>query len=578
MTRGGRDGAAAAALALGAVSAALLAVRLHAAGAIGFADSEALYACYALHPQPAYLDHPGLVSLLARLIAQESLLTPLAAHRVTAVLATLVPWTMVLAARLAGAGWTASCVAGLALVAAPEISFGLFALTPDLPLAFAWIGALGLAAAGLRARPSSVRAAASLLFAGTLAGVACAAKVSGILLFVALAVTYASRPAREHARSVWPWAGLLAGALVVAPIALYEAAQGFPLLRHRLVDTQADAGPSLRNLGALAGGQLVYVSPLLLAAAALVALDLVRARRSGDPVTRLLLVAWAVPGAALVLLCLWSRVAEPHWLAPALLALPMHAALRQDAPPVSRRLTWLAVASGLALSGVAHAWVLVPAAARLRPESADAALDIANELVGWPEAALAVREVVDEARSDDPHADGTSAAEPRRGQPLDVAVVGPFYTVCAQLEARLAREVAVGCDDPIRDDFDGWLPRATWRSAKSVIFVTDNRFNVDVEARFPRRYVVHSWTVPVARADRVVRTFRISLLVPRAVTLGRPPTRAPSRAAPRRESRRDPPLPPGWASSGASLRRRSSSRRRTDTSSAPRATGSCGPR
>ena len=27
----------------------------------GFGDSEALYACYALHPQPAYLDHPALI-------------------------------------------------------------------------------------------------------------------------------------------------------------------------------------------------------------------------------------------------------------------------------------------------------------------------------------------------------------------------------------------------------------------------------------------------------------------------------------------------------------------------------------
>src|SRR6185503_15989138 len=48
------------------VSVVLLAVRLAAARVVGFGDSEALYACYALHPQPAYLDHPGLVGLFAR--------------------------------------------------------------------------------------------------------------------------------------------------------------------------------------------------------------------------------------------------------------------------------------------------------------------------------------------------------------------------------------------------------------------------------------------------------------------------------------------------------------------------------
>ena len=35
---------------------------------IGFGDSEALYACYAMHPQPAYLDHPGLIGVIMQII------------------------------------------------------------------------------------------------------------------------------------------------------------------------------------------------------------------------------------------------------------------------------------------------------------------------------------------------------------------------------------------------------------------------------------------------------------------------------------------------------------------------------
>ncbi len=497
------------ALALGIVSIALLAVRLYASGHIGFGDSEALYACYALHPQPAYLDHPGLIGLVARAIAGGTSLTPGAAHHVTALLATLLPWLVVLAARLAGAAWRGGLVAGLAVAAAPEVSVGLFAMTPDLPLAFAWVGALGLAAAGLRAPASSGRAAAALLFAGTLAGVACAAKVSGVLLAITLVAAYLTRPARAHARTPWPWAGLILGALVVSPIALYEARRGFPLLRHRLVDTQTGAGVSFRNLGALLGGQLFYVSPLLLVLAAIVALALVRARRDGNAETSLLYFAFALPFAPLFTLCLWSRVAEPHWLAPALLVLPLFAARRMGspspgAPPLaSRKLTVSAIVTGLALTAIAHAWVLVPASVRLLPASADPALDIATELVGWPTAIDVVRAIVDETRIADPD---------------DVpVVVGPFYTVCAQLHAGLDRDIPVGCDDDLRDDFDDWLPRAEWRQAETLVFVTDNRFPVDLDARFPHRFTARTWTIPIARDARIVRTFRVALLLPRAL-------------------------------------------------------------
>src|SRR5262249_38801062 len=99
---------------------ALLAVRLYAAHRIGFGDSEALYACYARHPQPVYLDHPGLIGVFARLLGGGDTPTPLAAHLGTAVLATAAPWTAALAARISGATWTASGLAAGALMLAPE--------------------------------------------------------------------------------------------------------------------------------------------------------------------------------------------------------------------------------------------------------------------------------------------------------------------------------------------------------------------------------------------------------------------------------------------------------------------------
>ena len=49
-----------------AASLLLFVLRMHASTILAFGDSEALYASYALFPQPAYLDHPGLISVVAR--------------------------------------------------------------------------------------------------------------------------------------------------------------------------------------------------------------------------------------------------------------------------------------------------------------------------------------------------------------------------------------------------------------------------------------------------------------------------------------------------------------------------------
>src|SRR5258706_8986095 len=91
-----------------ATSVALLAIRLYAATRIGFGDAEALYACYARHPQPVYLDHPGLIGVVARALGGGDAPSPFAAHLGTTLLSTAAPWMAALAARATGASWRAA--------------------------------------------------------------------------------------------------------------------------------------------------------------------------------------------------------------------------------------------------------------------------------------------------------------------------------------------------------------------------------------------------------------------------------------------------------------------------------------
>lgn len=494
------------------VSVLLLLVRFYAAMRVGFGDSEALYATWAVHPQPAYLDHPGLVGIVARAIGEGTIPSPTRVHIVTSVVATAIPWIAYGAARAFGADKRPAMVSALLVALVPEMAIGLFALTPDLLLAPLWLGALALAAIGLRAPANESRSAIALLFAGLLAGVACAAKVSGALLVVALAVTYVSLARskfeeRAAARSVWPWAGLATGIIILAPVVQYEVKRGFPMLQHRLIETQHDAGLTLRNVGALVGGQLIYLSPLVAWLAFVVARDLFR-DRNRDALSRLCFYAFAIPIVPLAALTVWSRVAEPHWVAPALLALPIHAARRTSWHP-SRRL-YLASAGVAAFFTVAvHAWVLVPSASRLLPESFDPKLDISSELYGWPTVADAIRDQI------------SAAATPFDPEGREVVVVGPHWTVCAQLHASLPG-LRVGCATPIPDDFDGWFPRSDWRKSEHVLFVTDNRFDGDGSDQLPAHMRIGQSRVRILRGGRTARVFELYLYENRASTSREP--------------------------------------------------------
>lgn len=484
-----------------AVTVVLLAVRLWAATVVGFGDSEALYACWAVHPQPAYLDHPGLVGIVARAIGEGASPSPGRAHAVTAIVASAFPWLVLATARAFGADRRRAVIAALVVALVPEIAVGLFALTPDLLLAPLWLGTLALAALGLRARPGTPAGASAFLGAGLLAGIAASAKVSGLLLVLALVVAYArvarsKHPEARAARTIWPWAGLAAGLVVVLPIAVYEARSGFPMLRHRLVETQHGAGVAFTNLGQLVGGQLVYLSPVLAWIAIRLARDLFRTRND-DARSTLLFACFAVPFVPLVLLCIWSPVAEPHWIAPALLALPLHAARIERAPLRPRVLT-AGVAIAALFTLVAHAWVLVPASARLVPESADPKLDIASELYGWPTVVEATHEQM------------RLAATPYDPEGREVVVVGPHWTICAQLHAAMPG-VRVGCATPVPDDFDRWLPRASWRAASEVLWVTDNRFAADGTDQLPLHVRTAEGRVRILRAGRTIRVFSLYL-------------------------------------------------------------------
>lgn len=448
------------------LSTVLFLGRLVGAAMLGFGDAEALYASYANHLAPLYVDHPGLVGWIAFVLGRGAAPSPLVAHLFTAIAATAVPFVAAWAARRHGASADRAAWAGVALVAAPEISIGLFGLNPDLFLCLAWLGALGFLA-GTTPRDAALAAG--------LAAVGLFAKVSMICLVPAF---FFARHRAFRAAAALP----LAAALVLLVL---DARLGFPMLRHRLVDTQGASAVSILNLGRTLLGQLAYLSPVLAVAAVVAGTRLVR-RRDAEELT--LRVACLVPLATLLPLSVWSRVSEPHWIAPAFLPLALAHA---RTPLVSPALARWSVGVGLGLVAAAHLWILTDLAPATLGSLYEPRYDLANDLRVWPAVHRSLRKL-----------------------PPAALVVTPHWTVAAQIHAArpdLAVVTAAG-----RDDFTRWFGAAT-RAAESdgvVLWVTDDRF-FDVRPE-PDREVLADEVITLVRAGRIVRKVRLLAVRPAA--------------------------------------------------------------
>ena len=296
------------------------------------------------------------------------------------------------------------------------------------------------------------------------------------------------------------------------PIVLYEARLGWPMLRHRLVDTQHDARVSLRNLPRWCSASRLPV-PAPLRVGHRPRTGALTARRR-DVVSTLLAAAVAVPLVVLGALCLWSRVAEPHWLAPVWLPVPLYYAWKtteeDDAdgrprtrphPLLGARARTAALALGLASSALVYAWVLLPGLVALVPRASyDARLDLANELYGWPEVAADVRRAIEEERRPAHRAGGH-----RRRRP---AVDGRRTAS----RAALARGRPRRCVGPNAADFSTWHPPTRWARAELVVLVYDNRAPADCPSLFPDRALLTSHTHRIVRGGQVARVFTIEVL------------------------------------------------------------------
>jgi hypothetical protein len=474
-----------------------LMLKLYAAQRLGFGDAEALYASYAFFPQPAYLDHPGLIGSLARLLGQNQAPSPAMAHRMTACLSTTVPFLGVLAATWAGAPSKRAIYAGFALLAAPEIFSGLFGMTPDLLLAIFWLLFVGLFSLALQSNPASSRTLYLFLAAGVCGGLAFTSKVSAVFMLLAALVTLLQAHSRHHWKAAGPYLGIALALLIVSPVVRFEILHHFPMLKHRLLTSQTEAGFSFRNLGALLGGQLLYVSPMLMIAGGWTAYALFRTAPP-TATNRWFQNITALSASGLGLLCLWSKVAEPHWFAPSLLVLPVAFACM----PSFSLPNWLNRSSlivGFIFSMALNLWVLTDWAPKYLGTWYQPKYDLANDMYAWkqflPEINKAQLEISLKTRQ----------------KPV---IVAEHWIIAAQIKAGLGESVSVTTPPGSDDDFaNTWLPAKVWNRSPLILWVSDDRFPNKKPQQFQNYKAVGVHSVRLMRGGRYVRRLRLELLL-----------------------------------------------------------------
>ncbi len=291
----------------------------------------------------------------------------------------------------------------------------------------------------------------------------------------------------------------LPGAL---PVLIWNAGRDWPTLSYHLMSRHTrPVGLSLANLGKLFGGQLAYLSPLVLVALGAVAATLWR-RRSQDAEARLLLACAAPLLLSGYLLILLVPGAEPHW--PAAGYLPLLVALGPLLPiwlkerRRARVLTTIGVVFSLLVALGFHVHILTDLGVRIMPASYVPRYDLSNELRGWPSVA-------------DAAADWLGSLP--REQRTRVVVGGCHYTSCSQLAFAARGRFRVVCPSVRADQYDQSAggDGADLRGV-DLLYLYDERFPFSTERLYRCRGAPEKVReVEIIRASRVVRRFSLHL-------------------------------------------------------------------
>ncbi len=354
---------------------ALTAARLVAAGLVPLSPDEAYYFDWSRHLSWGYYDHPPMV---AWWIAASTAIFGHSAFGVRA-LAVLAALPASAAVAIAGRALFDARVAGRAALwtnATLLIGVGGFIATPDEPSLLFWT--LAVMAFALVVRTGR---GGWWLLVGLAAGLGVDSKLTNLFLGLGLGLALiAVRDLRRWLWNPWTWAGVVVAAVVVAPVAIWNAGHGWVTLGQFTRIGGGSVQPL--KLPEFIVTQFGLLNPLVAIFVGLAVVVWV-ARRRDYPVAGIAVLAWtALPLVAYMTLHSLHQQVQGNWLAPIYPTLALMAAAAAGAATERwAALRALAFPAGAVLSVIGL--VLTANPGNVLPF----ALDAGRQLRGWDDVA-----------------------------------------------------------------------------------------------------------------------------------------------------------------------------------------------
>lgn len=357
-----------------ALAALKIVVSMAFAGGYGWHRDELYYLASAHHLDLGFVDYPPVTPAIARLV-QVVAPDSVAALRLTSVLAgTLVVVLAALIARELGGGRRAQVLAAAAVVISPIFLGGNFLFTTVSFDQVVWALLLWLVVRLLAGGDPRL-----WVVAGLVLGIGLETKDTVLGLAVALAGGLLLTPARRHLATRWPWLGVAAAAVLLAPNLWWQAGHGWASVAYTLSHRGHTDGPVAYWLQQA----LLLVQPLLLP---LVVGGAVWLWRSGT----FRALAWTAILAELLFFAAGGKSYYPAPVYPLLYAAGA-VWLERAAMPRLAGGAWIAATALATLVVVPILLPVLPAGVMAR--SGLAAVPTMAEMYGWPDLAHEVAAV-----------------------------------------------------------------------------------------------------------------------------------------------------------------------------------------
>lgn len=361
----------------------LIGIRTFFGSYLNLGDDEAYYWEWGQHLDWSYLDHPPMTAWMGRLFSSIFGNSEIGTRLGPILFSIIFLYLIYTLTYQLFRDYKFAFRAVLLFAVIPVFSAGSFMLLPDAPLSLFW-----LLAVSVFYRIIITGNGRHWVILGIVWGLGMLSKYNMVLLPICIGLFLIfSDKQRFWLKRFEMWFGFLLGILVFAPVILWNIYRGFPSLALHLVERNDGFSLSFEPFMIFLTGQLAYLSPLvfIIALVAIVSIFKVAIRDKDE--RSLFLICMSVPYLLIFsIACSLSPTTKPHW--PAMGYIVIFCSLPWLwGKKWHLNVWWKKIFSFRPVIVTAAVVTTVLLTQTLYPViETDPALDMTNELYGWPEA------------------------------------------------------------------------------------------------------------------------------------------------------------------------------------------------